>query len=332
MSNHPYDALTPDRILDAIDSALAPLGQMASGHLLALNSYENRVYQVGVDDAPSVVVKFYRPERWSRQAIQEEHQFALECAEEELPVVPPLLIEGKSVFEYQGFLFSLYPKQGGHSGQIESLDDFEQMGRLLGRLHQVGKRQSIHARPQLDPASFGRQAIQTLRDSLRVDPQMEQQYFHLAEEAVTLIEQRWQTLNPRLQLVHGDLHAGNLLWTHTQDQHVPHMVDLDDCRLAPAMQDIWMLCHGDTETQRAQIHAIANGYETFAEFPWEQLPLIEPLRTLRFIHYSAWLAERWDDPAFPQAFTWFESAKYWSDEIMNLREQISLLQEPILNF
>lgn len=327
---HPYDLLTPDLILNAIDSVLASKDQITSGHQLPLNSYENRVYQIGVEDNPDLIAKFYRPNRWSREAILEEHQFAIECKEDDLPVVAPISIDGTTLFHYQGFDFALFPKQGGYSGQIENLDDFEQMGRLLGRLHQVANCMEFNERPSMTPQRFAHESRRYLLDNHLVDEALLPAYESLSLDLLNLIDQRWDEHKPNLKLVHGDLHSGNLLWTNTQGNALPHMVDLDDCVFAPRIQDIWMLMYGERDQLQAQLSAIATGYELFLPFPAHELPLIETLRTMRLMHYSAWLARRWDDPAFKMAFPWFNTGKYWSEQVLILREQFANMQEPSL--
>ncbi len=329
--SHDYDRLTPDTILNAIDSILVPQGSLTSGHQLALNSYENRVYQIGIekeggDEVSSVIVKFYRPERWTDETILQEHAFTLAAKEDELPVIAPLVIDGKTLFEFEGFRFALFPKQGGQSGQIENLDDFEQMGRLLGRLHQTANCVESDARPTMTPQSFAQESLDFLLDNDFIEPELIPAYESVSRDLITILEQRWDTYEPRLKLTHGDLHAGNLIW----HQNMPYMLDLDDCALAPRIQDIWMLLHGERDQMQAQVAAIARGYELFLPFPNDELPLIEVLRSMRLMHYSAWLAKRWEDPAFKMAFPWFGTARYWSEQVLNLREQIALLQEPPL--
>jgi Ser/Thr protein kinase RdoA (MazF antagonist) len=325
--SHAYDSLTPDTVLNAIDSVIVPQGMITSGHQLALNSYENRVYQIGVEDKSDLIAKFYRPERWSRAAILEEHMFSLECKEDDLPVVAPIVINDQTLFHFEGFDFALFPKQGGYSGQIENLDDFEQMGRLLGRLHQVANCLEVKHRISITPETFAVNSRNYLLDNNFIDESLLPAYSTLSSDLVDLIQQRWQEYNPKLKLCHGDLHASNLLWSPTQTENLPHMVDLDDCALAPRIQDIWMLMHGDRDQMQGQLAAIAKGYELFLPFPSQDIPLIETLRTMRLMHYSAWLARRWDDPAFKQAFPWFNTGRYWSEQILILREQFSSMQE-----
>ncbi len=329
--SHDYDQLTPDTVLNAIDSILVPQGSFTSGHQLALNSYENRVYQIGIekeglDEISSVIVKFYRPKRWCDETILQEHAFTLAAQEDELPVIAPLVIDGKTLFEFEGFRFALFPKQGGQSGQIENLDDFEQMGRLLGRLHQTANCVESHARPTMTPLTFAKQSLDFLLNHDFIEPELIPAYESVSRDLIDILEQRWDMYEPRLKLTHGDLHAGNLIW----HQKMPYMLDLDDCALAPRIQDIWMLLHGERDEMQAQVAAIARGYELFLPFPADELPLIEVLRSMRLMHYSAWLAKRWDDPAFKMAFPWFGTARYWSEQVLNLREQMALLQEPPL--
>ncbi|MFT5594651.1 MAG: Ser/Thr protein kinase RdoA (MazF antagonist) [Oceanicoccus sp.] len=318
---HPYEKLTPDTVLNAIDAIVAPLGWLTSGHQLALNSYENRVYQIGIEEQKDIVAKFYRPERWDKATILQEHEFSLFAQEDELPVIAPMLIEGESLFEYQGFYIAIFPKQGGHSGHIENLDDFEQMGRLVARLHQTANAVECDQRGDMTPQRFARDSRQFILDNHFIDDSLLPAYESLSADICDLLDERWHT--PKMQLVHGDLHGSNLIWQHEQ----PYMLDLDDCIRAPRIQDMWMLLNGDRDQMQAQLAAMARGYEMFLPFPADQIPLIEVLRTMRLMHYSAWLAKRWDDPAFKMAFPWFNTPRYWSEEILTLREQFSALQE-----
>ncbi|GAA6134014.1 serine/threonine protein kinase [Oceaniserpentilla sp. 4NH20-0058] len=322
--SHPYEKLTPDTVLNAIDHILEPLGWLTSGHQLALNSYENRVYQIGIEEQKDVVAKFYRPGRWSRETILQEHEFTLFAKEDELPVVAPMVIDGESLFEYQGFYIALFPKQGGHSGHIEHLDEFEQMGRLIARLHQTANAVECDQRGNMTPQKFARDSRQFLLDNHFIDDSLLPAYETLSLDICNRLDELWN--EPKMQLVHGDLHASNLIWF----QEEPYMLDLDDCIRAPRIQDMWMLLNGDRDQMQAQLAAMARGYEMFLPFPVDQVPLIEVLRTMRLMHYSAWLAKRWDDPAFKMAFPWFNTPRYWSEEILNLREQFSALQEPPL--
>lgn len=323
---HLYEKLSPDLILNAIDSVLEQQDQLTSGHLTALNSYENRVYQVGIEEHAPVVAKFYRPERWSDRCILQEHAFSLAAVEDELPVIAPLQIGGETLFEFEGFRFALFPRQGGQSEQIERLEDFEQMGRLLARLHQTANCMESDARPTVHPQAFARETRQFILDHHMVSDDLLPAYESVSLEAVERVEAIWSEHAPSMKLVHGDLHPGNLVWF----QKEPYLLDLDDCALAPRMQDIWMMLYGERDQMQAQLAAVARGYETFLPFPVSELPLIESLRTMRMMNYAAWLAKRWDDPAFPAAFPWFDSPRFWSDQILTLREQLSAFNEPPL--
>jgi Ser/Thr protein kinase RdoA (MazF antagonist) len=322
-SPHPYSALTPDCALDALDS----VGLAADGRLLALNSYENRVYQMGVEDAPPVVVKFYRPGRWSDAAILEEHVFVRQLADEEIPVVAPLELGGATLHRHAGFRFAVYPKQGGRMPEFDRADALKWMGRFLGRIHAVGARQSFTHRPTLDRESFGSASRDFLRagDWLPVD--LVAAWGSVVEHALASVAHCYARAGRvRAIRLHGDCHAGNVLWTESG----PHFVDFDDSRMGPAVQDLWMLLSGEREVQQAQLREILEGYEAFMEFDPRELHLVEALRTLRLIHYAAWLARRWDDPAFPAAFPWFNTQQYWQARILELREQIALMDEPPL--
>lgn len=321
--SHPYDQLTPDCILDAIES----VGFQADGSLLALNSYENRVYQVALEDHSFCIAKFYRPNRWSDAAILEEHQFSLELAKQEIPVVAPLSIDNKTLFEYNGFRFSLFPRQGGRSPELEDPTTLEQLGRLLGRMHAVGATKPFSERPRLTFQNFGSDSLEFLLKNDFISPEVKTNYKNAAEEALELVSNTFEAVLPRNIRLHGDCHPGNMLWT----DNGPHFVDLDDCRSGPAVQDLWMLLSGNAEEMATQFKHILQGYETFFEFDLAELSLIEPLRTLRLLHYSAWLARRWHDPAFPLHFPWFDSPRYWEDQMLTLREQIERLRMPTLS-
>ncbi|MEQ1663268.1 MAG: serine/threonine protein kinase [Thiobacillus sp.] len=320
---HPYAALTPDTLLDALDST----GLKADGRLLALNSYENRVYQMGVEDAPPVVVKFYRPERWSDAQILEEHAFVAELAEREIPVVAPLLLNGTSLNTHAGFRFTVFPKQGGRSPEFDRPGTLEWMGRFLGRIHAIGAQAPFAHRPALDIHTFGDQSRDFLRDGDWLPPDLAPAWNSVIDHAIDQVTHCFTRAGAvRTLRLHGDCHPGNVLWTDDG----PHFVDFDDSRTGPAIQDLWMLLSGERDEQQAQMNEILKGYEDFAEFDPRELHLIEALRTLRLIHYAAWLARRWDDPAFPAAFPWFNTQQYWQARILELREQIALMDEPPL--
>lgn len=320
--SHPYEQLTPDCILDALED----VGFEPTGSLLALNSYENRVYQVSLEDGTFVIAKFYRPNRWSDAAIIEEHDFSHELAQQEIPIVAPLSINAKTLFEFNGFRFAVFPRQGGRTPELEQPETLKQLGRFLGRLHAVGATRPFSNRPKMTVQNFGFDSLTFLLENDFISPEVRANYQQAAEEALQLVEQRYEAILPRNIRLHGDCHPGNLLWR----DDAPHFVDLDDCRMGPAVQDLWMLLSGSTDEMSIQFRHILEGYETFFEFDPAELSLIESLRTLRLLHYSAWLARRWDDPAFPQHFPWFDSPRYWEEQMLTLREQIERLHAPTL--
>lgn len=320
---HPYAALTPDVALDALDST----GLFADGRLLALNSYENRVYQMGVEDSAPVVVKFYRLERWTDEAILEEHAYTAELAEREIPVVAPLRLNGATLHAHAGFRFAVFPRQGGRVPEFDRPGTLERMGRFLGRIHAVGRQARFVHRPVLDPDTFGIQSRDFLRAGHWLPSDLAPAWNSVIDHALEQVAHCYARAGAvRTIRLHGDCHPGNVLWTDAG----PHFVDFDDCRTGPAVQDLWMLLSGEREAQQAQLNDILAGYEDFAEFDPRELHLVEALRTLRLIHYAAWLARRWDDPAFPAAFPWFNTQQYWQARILELREQIALMDEPPL--
>ena len=313
----PYDGLTPDAVLDALEG----IGLRGDGRLLALNSYENRVYQVSLEDNSYVVAKFYRPQRWSDAQILEEHAFSLELSGREIPVVSPLETGGKTLHEFSGFRFAVFPRRGGRSPELEDKEVLQWIGRFLGRIHAVGAARPFKERPSLDPATFGEEPRDWLLDSGMIPQDLQDVWTGVVDEALDRVEPFFDEVrNIRL---HGDCHAGNILWTDGG----PHFVDLDDARMGPAVQDLWMLLAGDRETAAKQLKSLLDGYEQFHAFRREELRLIEPLRTLRLLHYSYWLARRWQDPAFPAAFPWFGTPRYWQDRILELREQSAAMNE-----
>lgn len=317
---HPYSALTPDCALDALDAT----GLRADGRLLTLNSYENRVYQIGVEDGGAVVVKFYRPERWSDAAIEEEHAYTAELSAREIPVVAPLILKGASLHHHAGFRYAVYPKQGGRMPEFDRTDTLQWMGRFLGRIHAVGRLATFAHRPVLSLDTFGYASRDTLQHGHWLPADLAAAWDSVVEHALQSVAQCYQRAGEVAAIrLHGDCHAGNVLWS----AEGPHFVDFDDSRMGPAVQDLWMLLSGEREEQQAQLNEILTGYEDFAEFDPRELNLVEALRTLRLIHYAAWLARRWDDPAFPAAFPWFNTQLYWQDRILELREQIALMDE-----
>jgi Ser/Thr protein kinase RdoA (MazF antagonist) len=319
----PYAGLTPDAILDA----LAEVGLHGDGRLLALNSYENRVYQVWLDGGEVVVVKFYRPQRWSDAQILEEHAFGAELVEAEIPVVAPLAIDGATLLAAGGFRFAVFPRRGGRTPEFDDPAVLEWLGRFIGRIHAVGARRPFALRPDVDIERLGREPVQWLLERDVVQPALRPAWRAAAEQALEAVAAAFDRLGPHRRLrLHGDCHVGNVLWTDAG----PHFVDLDDACNGPAIQDLWMLLSGDRAAMTRQFCDVLAGYEDFVEFDRRELALIEPLRTLRLLHYSAWIARRWHDPAFPAAFPWFGGERYWQDRILELREQIAAMSEPPL--
>lgn len=326
---HPYARLTPDLILNAVES----LGLRCDGRLLALNSYENRVYQVGVDDAQPVVAKFYRPARWSDERIDEEHAFALELAEAEIPVVAPMAFASRTLHRFEGFRFAVYPRRGGRAPELDDPQVLEWLGRFIGRIHAVGAVRPFALRPRLDIASFGEEPRDFLLSSGLIPEDLFAAWKQASELALEGVRHAYERAGDVAYIrTHGDCHASNVLWTPSSgnDAGGPHFVDLDDSRMAPAVQDFWMLVSGDRRSMSHQLGKLLQGYEDFMEFDDRELNLFEALRTLRLLHYCAWLARRWDDPAFPLAFPWFNTQRYWQDRVLELREQVAALQEPPL--
>ena len=326
MDAHPYSRLTPDVVLNALEAA----GLRCDGRLLALNSYENRVYQVGLEDAPAVVAKFYRPDRWTDGQILEEHAFAIELAKAEIPVVAPLDFVGQTLLQAEGFRLAIFPKHGGRAPELEDRETLEWLGRFIGRIHMVGRARAFQHRPRLDIASFGDEPREYLLASGLIPGELVAAWRQAADLALEAVRAAFARVGHVETLrVHGDCHAGNVLWRPGTGNAPggPHFVDLDDSRMAPAVQDLRMLVSGDRETMGRQLGYLLRGYEDFADFDDRELQLVEPLRTLRLLHYSAWLARRWDDPAFPIAFPWFNTPRYWQDRVLELREQIAAMQE-----
>jgi Ser/Thr protein kinase RdoA (MazF antagonist) len=325
VSATPYQDLTPEVILAAIESA----GWRSDGRLLALNSYENRVYQVGIEDCTPLVAKFYRPGRWSDAAILEEHAFTRELAEHEIPVVAPLMdVRGATLFQHAGFRFALFPRQGGRAPDLERPEQLEWLGRFIGRIHAVGASRGFAHRPRIDIETLGRVPREFLLHSGSLPAELLPRYREVSGLLLANIERNFERAGnfSRIRL-HGDCHPGNLLWTDAG----PHFVDLDDCATGPAVQDLWMLLAGSHADMEQQLGHALVGYRQFAEFYATELWLIESLRALRMLHYAAWIARRWDDPAFPRAFPWFNAPRYWEEHIQSLREQLPLLDEPPLS-
>lgn len=323
--SHPYEALTPDLILNALES----LGFLSDGRLLGLNSYENRVYQVGIEGERPMVMKFYRPDRWSDEAILEEHAFSHELATAELPVVAPLLdANGFSLHEYEGFRFSVTPSCGGRWQDLNE-ERLAWMGRFIARIHAIGSATPFKYRHSLTIEGYGIQSYRYILEQGFIPLELETSYQKLLEHLIVRIVDLFEGVGQLQEIrLHGDCHLGNVLWTDDG----PHFVDFDDCCTGPAIQDLWMLLSGDREQMTSQLSILLDAYSEFHDFNPTELQLIEALRTLRMIHYSAWLARRWDDPAFPRNFPWFNTQKYWEEQILSLKEQMALLDEPPLQW
>lgn len=316
--NTPYETLTPDLILNAVES----LGYHCTGSLSALNSFENRVYQLGIEDADPLIVKFYRPERWSDEAIIEEHEFAHELMALEIPVIAPIKINGKTLHGWEGFRFALFPRKSGRALEVDNMEQLEQMGRFIGRIHAVGSCRSFQHRIHIDADTYGYQPYQFLMKNNFIPAELQTNFSAATEEALQLItHQLKETTHFPIIRLHGDCHAGNILWNGS----AMHIVDLDDCLMGPAVQDIWMMLSGSENEVKLQLKHILDGYHEFYDFNLRELHLIESLRTLRMIHYAGWLAKRWEDPAFPANFPWFNTSKYWETQLANIREQVAIL-------
>ena len=312
-----FSNLTPDLLLDALDS----IDVRAESGLLALNSYENRVYQFKAEDGARYVTKFYRSERWSDEQIEEEHQFTQELADNEIPVAAPININGKTLHNFNGHRFALFPSVGGRQFEVDNFDQLEWVGRYLGRIHLVGQRQPFQHRPTMGLDEYVYQPRKLLEHSQFIPDHLKNVFFADLDLLIKNLEQHWSTDWHAIRL-HGDCHPGNILW-----RDGPMFVDLDDARNGPAIQDLWMLLNGERADQLAQLDTLLEAYGEFADFDQRQLQLIEPLRGLRMVHYMAWLAKRWQDPAFPRAFPWFADAKYWEEQVLAFKEQIASLHD-----
>ena len=320
---HPFQTLTPSFIMDAVESR----GYRCDCRTFALNSYENRVYQVGIEDGQPLIVKFYRPGRWSDEQIMEEHDFCRDLVEHELSVVAPLTDEtGVSLFRYEGFRFAIYPRQGGHAPEFDNLDNLLTLGRMLGRIHRIGEVRPFVYRTAIDLQTFGHDSVAIIAERFIPDEYRESYAAvtgQLLEKVAAILADPGPIRSIR---THGDCHSGNILWRGG----TPHFVDFDDARTAPAVQDLWMMLSGDRARQTAQLETLLKGYTEFRDFHPRELRLIESLRTLRMLHHSAWLARRWEDPLFPRTFPWFNTTRYWGEQILHLREQLGALVEPPL--
>ena len=320
--SHPYAKLTPDLVLDAVES----IGLLSDSRILALNSYENRVYQVGIEDELPVIAKFYRPNRWTTEAILEEHRFTTLLLENDISVVPPQNINGTTLHEFEGFRFALFKRQGGHAPETDIPDTLFRIGRTIGRIHQLSGKQTFQHRSNFNIENWAVQSRQYLLDNNFISSSLRPAYETLSQDIIDRMKNIWDSCPYTPIKLHGDCHLGNILWR----DDLAHFVDFDDCLNGPAIQDLWLMLSGNRDQQTQQMIELVEGYEEFCEFDPKQLRLIETLRTLRMMHYASWLAKRWCDPAFPMHFPWFNTERYWSEHILELREQFSILDEPPL--
>jgi Ser/Thr protein kinase RdoA (MazF antagonist) len=318
----PFDTLSIDTVINAVES----LGFLSDLRVFPLNSYENRVYQVGIEDSEPLIAKFYRPQRWSDEQIREEHTFTLELAESEVPVIPPIVHEGETLFQFEGFRFSLAPRRGGHAPELGDLDTLYTLGQHLGRIHAIGAARPFEHRDAINIDEYGHKSREFLLQNASVSANLEASYAAISEQVLEKLGAIFQQQQYKTIRLHGDCHPGNIL---TRPDSL-YIVDLDDCRSGPAIQDLWMLISGEREQQTRQMIELLEGYNEFYEFHPRELKLIEALRTLRLMHYAAWLARRWSDPAFPLAFPWFNTENYWASHIQELKEQFFILNEPSL--
>ena len=320
MSNHPYSRLGPDQVIDAVES----VGYRCDARLLALNSYENRVYQVGIEDDLPLIAKFYRPARWSEAQILEEHAFTQELVEADISVVAPLIdSNGVSLHHYDGFMFALFTRRGGYPPELDNFDNLLVLGRTLGRIHLVGQSSVFTVRHTLDPERMLAEPREFLLASF-IPRDLIPAYESLTLDLLEHVRNIYKEIGANDFIrVHGDCHTGNILWR----DDVAHFVDLDDCCMAPAIQDLWMFLSGERHDKQLQLAELIEGYSEFCDFHPRQLRWIEALRTMRLVHYAAWLGRRWEDPAFPHSFTWFNTERYWAEHILELREQLYALQE-----
>lgn len=318
----PFAELTPDTVLDAVSGC----GIDVDGRLLALNSYENRVYRIGVPEGRPLVAKFYRAGRWSDAQIREEHDFTAELASRDLAVAVPLAFGGDTLLRHGAFRFALFPWVGARSAELEGEDVLAQCGRTLARLHAVGRVRRFMVRPVLGIDRLGYEPRDAVVASGYVPAELESRYLEVCDDLLAAVEREWESVGAVSRLrIHGDCHAGNLLW----NERGPVFVDLDDCMEGPAVQDLWMLLPGGEDARRA-CDVLLEAYGEFADFDYRELRLVEPLRALRMIHHAGWIARRWDDPAFPRAFPWFAEKRYWERHLQDLLEQRAAIDEPPL--
>lgn len=315
----PYARLSPDVIMAAVES----VGFECDGSIIALASYENRVYQLGTPDG-FIVAKFYRPNRWTNEAILEEHRFALELTAQDIPVVPPIVTGGETLHVYDDYRFALFERRGGRWPELSTPQERVWMGRVIGRIHAFGALERFESRATLSVEKLGWESVEALMNGPWIPDHLTESYSSIAADALDAVERRFEDAGDyRTLRIHGDCHPGNVLWTDDG----PHFVDLDDCINGPAVQDLWLFLSGSRDEMALQLADLLEGYQQFREFDYRELHLVEALRTLRIIHYAAWLARRWQDPAFPRAFPWFAEPRYWEEHVLALREQRAVLDE-----
>lgn len=320
-----FTNLIPDDIFDALED----LGYLTNGRFLALNSYENRVYKLGIEDAEDIVVKFYRPGRWSDEQIHEEHAFTLELDRMEIPVVAPLAVDSETLFASGPFRLAIYPCRGGRAPELDNEDQLRQLGRFVARIHLVGEQSEFRSRPRIDVDSYAVASRNFLLDNDFIPLEMQDIYAGVADDVIDGVLAAGERSGAFREIrLHGDFHPGNVLVAG----EAFHIVDLDDCRSGPAVQDLWMFLSGEREEQTPQLAMLLAGYQEFRRFDARELHLLEALRSLRIMHYAAWIARRWEDPAFKQAFPWFDTRRYWDEHVLSLREQVALMQEPPLEW
>ncbi|HLF12959.1 MAG TPA: serine/threonine protein kinase [Gammaproteobacteria bacterium] len=318
----PYADLTPDVILTALEGR----GFECNGSILALASYENRVYQIGTADG-FVVAKFYRPGRWSNEGILEEHEFALELAGRDIPVVAPLVLDGRTLHEHDNYRFAVYERRGGRWPELDTTEDRVWMGRFLARLHAVGAVRRFQVRASLSRHELGAKSVEELLDSDWIPAHLVDNYRSTTQQLLEAVDVCFEQVGHYREIrIHGDCHRGNVLWTDKG----PHFVDLDDCVNGPAVQDLWLFLSGTRDEMAGQLGDLLEGYGQFFDFDFRELQLIEALRALRLLHYTAWITRRWSDPAFPRAFPWLGEARYWEQHVQSLMEQRAALDEPPL--
>jgi len=322
-NKQPFYELKPDTVIDAVES----IGYLSDGRIMALNSYENRVYQVGIDESEPLIAKFYRPQRWTDEQIGEEHRFMAQLVEQDLSVVAPIKSDtGQTLFSYDDYRFSLFVRKGGRAPELEDPEHLFQLGNTLGRIHLAGQAEPFKHRPTLDIQSYGIDSTDFISREL-IPASLKAAYDSLTSDLLREIDAAFKRAGDVVyQRVHGDCHGGNILWR----DDMPHFVDFDDARMAPAIQDLWMLLTGDRHQQELQLGEVIDGYNEFASFNPRELHLVEALRTLRMMNYAAWIGRRWEDPAFPMSFPWFNTERYWGEHLLELKEQFAKLQEPVL--